>query len=190
MVRHWLTRTIASAAGAAVLALILQCVSTAEEAAAQPVYKWTDERGVVHFSDAPPATGTDFQIRDLPPPPPTPPEENGVENNAAQPAAAGTPSSKNEGPASVQITEQKEDAVGESAHEYRGEVKNVGGAKATGVVVLIQVTETNQGAECLNEQVEVQPPDLGPGETGTYSAQFSNPCYFGPTKSNIRPDWQ
>ena len=43
-------------------------------AIAQTVYKWTDEQGVVHFSDNPPPRGQQFEKQDIPtPPPPTPP---------------------------------------------------------------------------------------------------------------------
>lgn len=175
--------------GGAVVVLTLCFLSRigAHVAEAQPVYKWTDDKGVVHFSDEPPPTGVDYQLRALPPPP-VGGEEPAGETGAAAPQP--TTSAADSGPATIEITEQKEDPVGESAHEYRGEVKNVGGRKATDVAVLLKVTETNQGAECLDEQIPVQPSVLGPGETGTYSAQFSNPCYFGPTSAVLRPDWR
>jgi hypothetical protein len=182
---------VGSTAVGARLALVFGCLLGMGEAAAQPVYKWTDERGVVHFSDTAPPKGTEFQLRDLPPPPPVPPTAEPVQGGAGEtgPTQGATPSSTPSGPASLEITEQEEEAVGESTHEYRGKVKNVGGTTASDVVVLIRVTDSNQGAECVNEEVEVRPSDLGAGETGTYSAQFSNPCYFGPTTASIRPDW-
>lgn len=38
-------------------------------AVAQPVYKWTDAEGVVHYGDAPPASGSVEQVAIAPPPP-------------------------------------------------------------------------------------------------------------------------
>jgi hypothetical protein len=161
------------------------------EATAQQVYKWTDERGIVHFSDAPPK-GNEYQVRNLPPAKVAaePPTEQSGEEGVPQPAAAAIPEAKRKGPASLQISEQKEEPVGESTHQYRGKVKNVGGENASGVVVLIRVTDSQQGAECVNDQIEVRPSELAAGETGTYAAEFTNPCYFGPTSASLRPDWE
>jgi hypothetical protein len=119
------------------------------------------------------------------------PAEQGSDAGAPS-AVAGvgdTAGNGNGGPPSLEISEQEEEAVGETTHEYRGKVKNVGGGKASGVVVQIRVTDANQGAECVDEEVQVRPSNLGPGETGTYSAEFTNPCYFGPTTASIRPNW-
>jgi hypothetical protein len=159
-------------------------------AAGQAVYKWTDERGVVHFSDVAPPAGTKYQVRDLPPPPPPPPPPPAAEAAVDAGGGAAAPAGERSGPALVEIVEQEEAAAGDDTHEYRGKVKNVGGATASDVVVLVSVTETNQGAECLDEEVEVEPANLAPGETGTYSTQFSNPCFLGPTRTSIKPDWR
>jgi hypothetical protein len=183
---------VGGAAAGAVLALVFPCFLGAGEAAAQPVYKWTDTRGVVHFSDVAPPSGTSFQVRHLPPALQVAPSEEQAAVDASAAAAAdeeGKPPVTTGGPPSLRITEQEEDAVGESTHEYRGKVKNVGGGKASDVVVLIRVTDSNQGAECVNEEVEVRPSELGAGETGSYTVEFTNPCYFGPTTASIRPDW-
>jgi hypothetical protein len=119
-----------------------------------------------------------------------PPAQPVEEGNAAPPAAEANPEPKRSGPASLKITEQQEEPVGESTHQYRGKVKNVGGATASDVVVSIKVTDSNQGAECVDEQVEVRPSQLAAGETGTYAVEFTNPCYFGPTSASLQPEWE
>jgi hypothetical protein len=186
--RHKVERTAVGAG----LALVFGCLlGVLGEARAQAVYKWTDERGVVHFSDTAPPKG-EYRLMQLPPPevreePPDAPVE---EANAAPPAAEAKPEPKRSGPASLKITEQKEEPVGESTHQYRGKVKNVGGTTASEVVVSIKVTDSNQGAECVNEQIEVRPSQLAAGETGTYAVEFTNPCYFGPTSASLQPEWE
>ena len=191
MARYGQRHKVEGTAVGAGLALILGCLLGVGEVRAQAVYKWTDERGVVHFSDMAPPQG-DYKLLQLPPPevreeaPPASVEGE----NAAPPAAAAEPEPKKSGPASLKITEQKEEPVGESTHQYRGTVKNVGGATATGVAVSIKVTDSNQGAECVDEQIEVRPSELAAGETGTYAVEFTNPCYFGPTSASLQPEWE
>lgn len=154
----------------------------------QSVYRWKDERGVLHFSDTPPPGRTDVELHQLPPPavhaeiPPT------IAPTASGDQAQGTPAA--EGPARVEITDQDDSVVGDSSHEYKGKVKNAGGEPAQDVVVVITVTETQQGAECLSQDVPVEPSTLGPGDEGSWSARFDNPCYFGPTTASVRPDWR
>jgi hypothetical protein len=188
MARHWWKVGTAAVSG-----LVLGGLLRVGEAGAQPVYKWTDERGVVHFSDSAPPKGTDYQVRKVAPAPApaeqAPSADAAVDAGMIVPQEAAPPSAKKSGPPSLRITDQDEDAVGESTHEYRGTVKNVGGGKASDVVVLIRVTDSNQGAECVDEEVPVRPSELAAGETGTYSVEFTNPCYFGPTTASIRPAW-
>jgi hypothetical protein len=68
-------------------------------------------------------------------------------------------------------------------------VKNEGGETARGVVVAIHVSEPIQGEECLTDEITVEPSSLAAGEKGTFSAEFDNPCFFGPTQAELRPDW-
>jgi hypothetical protein len=175
------------------LALSLCCLGAVGTAKSQAVYKWTDERGVVHFSDTAPPKG-DYQIRQLPPPdsPAEAPAEEAATGGegAAPPVQDAKPEPKRSGPALLKITEQDEEPVADSTHQYRGKVKNVGGAKASGVVVTIRVTDSNQGAECVDDEIEVRPSELAAGETGTYAAEFTNPCYFGPTSATLQPEWE
>lgn len=158
---------------------------------AQRVYTWKDERGVIHFADAPPKDG-EFGVKDLPvppaPPPPTPeagtPAGTAPEVTPATPAA--TPA---DAEARVVIEEQSSRSAGDAAQRYFGRVKNVGGTEAKNVRVTIAVRETVQGADCLQDEIAVSPADLPPGETGTFTADFENPCFNGPTDAKLRPEW-
>lgn len=169
-------------------------------ASAQTVYRWEDERGVVHFSDAPPRGAKNVQSRNMPRVPK--PAIRGTENSvpASEPDAAkdekdvetekpagtaeGTPSS-----ARVEVKKQDVNPFGDATSEFTGEVENVGGSRADDVFVVIDVTETNQGAHCLQEEVDVSPSSLEPGEKGSFSITLSNPCFYGPIATSVRPEW-
>jgi hypothetical protein len=101
-----------------------------------------------------------------------------------EPTTDGAPSA-----ARVEIKEQEVNPAGEATSEFSGKVENVGGSRASDVVVIIEVTETNQGADCLREEVDVSPSSLDPGEKGSYSVTLSNPCFYGPIAANVRPEW-
>jgi hypothetical protein len=162
---------------------------------AQTVYRWEDERGVVHFSDAPPPNAKNVEKRSMPRAPK--PAVRGAEDTGAtgdgdskdvengKPATADGEASA----ARIEIKKQDVDPVGDSTSEFSGEVENVGGAAANDVIVVIEVTETNQGAECLREEVDVSPSSLEPGEKGTFSVTLSNPCFYGPIATTVRPEW-
>jgi len=159
---------------------------------AQRVYRWTDERGTVHFSDSPPPPGANVEVKDLPrkPPPARAAEVSGDEpspNAHAGPAAEPTP--KRAGAAKVQILDQDQAHAGDAVYEFSGKVENTGGKTAEDVVVNITVTEPNQGARCVSEQVEVDPPTLQPGEKGSYFVSLENPCFHGPISAQVEPDW-
>jgi hypothetical protein len=58
------------------------------------------------------------------------------------------------------------------------------------VYVGIRVTDTGQGDECVREDIDVNPSELSPGETGTFAAWFDNPCFLGEAKVDLTPGWQ
>lgn len=69
-------------------AIALLGLVAASAAQAGEVYKWTDDKGVVHYTDAPPE-GRDFEKKKTAAPPPaTAPQ---AEADAAEPAAAPAP---------------------------------------------------------------------------------------------------
>lgn len=164
--------------------------SSTARADAQKIYSWTDENGVVHFADAPP-TNREFSVEDLPQGAP-PPATDRTPATGGEAASEGRPedeTAEGTAPANVVIEEQSSQSGGGPIQSYSGTVKNVGGKEARNVRIAIKVTETVQGAECLEEQIEVKPSTLPPGESGTFSAEFENPCFHGPTDSKLRPEW-
>lgn len=172
-------------------ALILLLV--ASSASGQTVYRWEDERGVVHFSDSPPPNAKNVERRSMPRAPK--PAIRGTEGPTVETSddAKQVDGDKSETPtgepARVEIKKQDVSPVGDATSEFFGEVENVGGSPANGVVAIIEVTETNQGAECFREEVDVSPSSLGPGEKGTYSVTMSNPCLYGPIATTVRLEW-
>jgi hypothetical protein len=65
------------------LALVLCTAFTASALADQPIYKWTDSQGTVHYSDKPPKdTAPDLQTLDLPPFPAQDPAKLAAEQTA------------------------------------------------------------------------------------------------------------
>jgi hypothetical protein len=173
---------------AAILLLVAGSVS------AQTVYRWEDERGVVHFSDAPPRDAKNVESRNMPRAPK--PAVRGTDdpsaaargesedNSKIDPQASATPSA-----ARIEITAKDVIPAGEATNEFSGEVENVGGSPANDIVVIIEVTEPNQGAHCLREEVDVSPSSLDPGEKGSFSVTLSNPCFYGPIDPALRPEW-
>ena len=160
-------------------------VLLAAAADAQTIYRWKDPSGRLHFSDAPPTGDIPFETEHMPAPPPV---DTPTVAETPQAPHAGQPQGAT-GPASVVITDRQSTPGGGSVMEYSGKVKNKGGEAARDVSVLIHVVEPNSGAECVHESVDVSPAALGPGETGTYRAQFTSPCFLGPTNVEITPDW-
>ena len=178
----------------ALAALAFAISAGADRLLAQRVYRWTDERGVVHFSDSPPPAGANIEVKDLPrqvsapAPAEEPPGAKPASNEQA--TAATTPTPKRAGKANVQILDQDQAHAGDAVYEFSGKVENTGGQTAEDVVVNITVTEPNQGARCASEQVEVDPPTLAPGQKGNYFVSLENPCFHGPIDAQVEPDWQ
>ncbi len=125
---------------------------------------------------------------------PVPPTTAAVVEGQAPAGAAGaeadvTPKARAK-TARVKITENETQPVGNGVQEFNGTVQNIGGSVAEDVIVVITVTEPVQGAQCLREEVEVDPPTLPPDASGTFSVRLQNPCFLGPTTVDVRPDWR
>lgn len=162
--------------------------------AAQTFYKWTDDRGVVHFSDAPPADVRNVEERVVNAPPliRRPDVQNPDTTEAAEggegsaKASEGAPS----GPARVVLLSRQTPRISPSAIRVMGRVKNTGGEPAANVGVDVTVVDESQGTVCMQEQVDVEPSTLEPGKTGTFDLTLDNPCLFGAAELNVEPRWQ
>jgi Domain of unknown function (DUF4124) len=189
-------------AGCAVLFGISALVPAAQ---GQRIYRWTDEKGTVHFSQEPPENVKDVEVKDLPVPDteptaapsaaPAPAKAVSTPANVTPAAEAATPAAastkKPVSPqAQVDVVKQQSISMGGENQAISGKVENKGGSKARNVVVTVTVTETVQGAQCLHQDIPVRPSSLNPGETGEFSANFQNPCFYGPTKVDLQPNWQ
>lgn len=161
----------------------------ADAARAQTVYRWTDERGIVHFSHGPPPGGEFFEVRKMPRSRPreTPALSSAPAESEAAPAAPSSP--RLGGEARVELVKSSARTVGPSTRLFEGTVRNGGGTEARNVVLLLTVTETQQGDECLRAEIDVTPSALPPGATGRFAAEFDNPCFFGDISVHLEPEW-
>lgn len=150
----------------------------------QSVFRWTDEKGVVHFADVPPPQGQGVVKQEMPAVPPAPATAAAV-MPAAPGGQVGTAAR-----ARVVLTDQRTEALGPDRQSFSGTVKNEGGREARDVVVTVIVHDSVQGAECLNEEIEVEPATLPSGAEGTFEAEFKNPCFFGATDASLRTEWR
>jgi hypothetical protein len=171
---------------------LLAALLLSASAAAATVYKWTDARGVVHFSDVPPPTTSGIKAETMPeapppvarpPAPPISPQEAGQAERAGADAA---PS----GPAQVVLTDQQAESIRPTVQSFSGKVKNRGGAEARDVFITIRVTEPTQGDECVRDEIDVEPSTLAPGAEGTFSAAFESPCFHGPVTAELSAVWK
>lgn len=158
------------------------------------VYRWTDERGVVHFADVPPPNVQNYTaepLRIAPPAPPAVAAGADAVAPASAPEAGAKPPAAGEatGPARLVIIDREEVALGDAAQSFSGKVKNRGGTEAHDVAVAIRVVEPTQGDECVTDEIEVAPSSLAPGATGTFEADFNSPCFHGPTQTELRVEW-
>jgi hypothetical protein len=159
-------------------------------AAAQTVYKWTDEHGVIHFADSPPSEARKVEERHLP----APPASKASDDAPAEPR---TPKSdalirRDPGaqpPAQVILASRKTPRTGPSSLRIQGEVRNVGGTNAERVAVAISAVDSDDGSSCVKEEIGVSPPTLHPGETGSFDTDFDKPCLLGQPKIDIAPVW-
>lgn len=161
-------------------------------AAAQTFYKWTDDRGVVHFSDSAPSRSQNVEERNIHVAPMvTKPEDPTDEADADTAADSGQPKGKGgDGPAKIVIASRKLPRTGPSTMHVSGEVKNVGGQRAQAVSVNITAVDSAQGTSCLDEAADVTPGTLGPGETGNFDISLDSPCLYGQTKVSLEPVWE
>lgn len=155
-------------------------------ATAQTVYKWTDDQGVVHFSDNPPPRGQQFEKQDISPPPPPPTAERG-----SGASTSGTASEeKFEGPARVILTQNDSFPRGGTSRHLIGVVKNVGGAPAARVRITAHITDP-EGRECDSEDIDVAPPTLEPGASGNFDTTIDSPCFAdGGGSVDAAPTWE
>jgi hypothetical protein len=197
-------RSPSSALAACFVLLLAAC------AVGQTIYQWTDENGVIHFGHSPPPDAAGAEVRTLPEAPaaesvvgegaPAQAEETVEGEEAAapqvgemtEPASAtgqppAPPRSAPSGPAKVRIESHEARRLGPSEREIAGTVRNVGGQVAEDIVVLLRVLDDN--GECLQEEIEVEPATLEPGRTGTFFADFDNPCFFGSPEIDLETDW-
>jgi hypothetical protein len=158
-------------------------------ASAQTFYKWTDQQGIVHFSDAPPPDTKGVEERRLPAPLAAEPARPESDAAASAPGAANA-SAGLTGPARIIIVSQSTPRTGPSAMHISGQVRNVGGADARSVAVTISVTDDTQGNPCLSEEAPVEPPTLHPGETGSFDIDVDNPCLYGQPGLDVAPVWE
>lgn len=167
----------------------LMFLALVSAASAQTVYQWTDEKGVIHFSNSAPPKGVDFQRREMPVAPPLAslPADTGAP--AGAPDAGNAPGPKNDGMARLVLEHNESVRDGPNGQTFTGDVKNVGSAPARDVAVQITVTDPVQGDECLRDEIAVRPSTLGPGQSAEYHGSFENPCFYGDAKVDLSPVW-
>jgi hypothetical protein len=155
-------------------------------ATGQTFYKWTDDRGIVHFSDSPPENTKNVEERSLPRPAPGRPEEDSQKEPSEKgPPTDAKPSDASEGPAHVVLVSSRAPHTGPSAVHVSGEVKNVGGEDAHSVTVIVSAVDVTAGTPCLHTELGVNPSSLRPGETGNFDGNIDDPCLSGGTPVDI-----
>jgi len=187
--RVWLLRPCPGAALPRIAGLWLAgalVAGGAPGARADVVYQWTDQRGVVHFSDVPPPAATDVRQRDLPaaaaaatPPAPT---------AGVMPATPGP--ERASGQANVVLASDQTARIAPDAVRVVGTVRNDGDAPARGVHVVLSANDAGQNNPCLERPLAVQPDALQPRESGTFDAVVESPCLFGDPPLQLRPRWE
>ena len=160
-------------------------------AAAQTFYKWTDNQGVVHLTNAPPPQQEGVEQLQLPRPK-APPEtdEQAAPQETGGSAENGTPAPAAQGPAKLIIATRQTPRTGPRSMHISGEVKNVGGAAAQNVGVTISATDSGQGNPCLHEEAGVNPATLGPNESGRFDVNVDSPCLYGEPAVDVQPTWK
>lgn len=174
------------------LVLLAGLSIAAGPAFSQTYYKWTDEQGVVHLSDQPPAAAKGVQERLLEPPsvPRAPEPEGGDAAPDGQPAAEAKPvAPAATGPARVILEGYQAPRTGPASMDVSGTVKNVGGAAAEDVVVILTANDAAQGNPCLDTEVAVSPSPLPAGEVGSFEKLLDDPCLSGDAKLEVNLRW-
>jgi len=166
---------------AAVVILVVCACCAGSTALGQSVYRWTDERGVIHFGQDPRA-GAHATKEFLPTP--------AARKSAGEKVKSSGSKSDKKRPAKVKVRENNILQTGPAAREISGRVKNTGKDTAKDVVVVVTVTDKDQNGRCLEEEVPVNPDTLDPGESGTFFREIEHPCLYGNTRIKIRADWK
>ncbi len=154
---------------------------------ADVVYQWTDQRGVVHFSDVPPEAAPNVRQRELPAPPPAPTAAATPASTPGGTAAGPTGAAE---PARVVLAAQQTSRVAPDAVRVVGTVRNEGDAPARAVTVALSANDVGQNNPCLERRLAVQPEELAPHESGTFDAVVESPCLFGDPPVQLQPTWE
>ena len=152
-------------------------------AGAQTFYKWTDDRGVVHFADQAPTGAKQVEERHLPAVPDLQvklPEDGNAAIPGATPGAEGR----------VIIETHEESHSGPSTIHVTGRVKNVGPSAAENVSVAVSAVDSAQGTPCLQVETSANPSTLGAGESGSFETDIESPCLRGDTPVVLNPSWK
>ena len=181
-------------ASSAVGALITWSVPTF----AQTFYKWTDDHGVVHFSDSPPSRVPNVEERTLRVAPVIAKPAGELDDTGAATgdqakatdAAGGAGNPVPQGPAKVVMVTSKKPRTGPSSMHITGEVKNVGGQDAQRVSVSVVALDMTQGTPCLEQEADVNPGTLQPGQTGNFDLDINDACLFGESNVDLKPLWE
>ncbi|MCX8071356.1 MAG: DUF4124 domain-containing protein [Candidatus Binatia bacterium] len=168
-------------------ALCVVLLASASVALAQRYYKWTDERGVVHFSDHPPAGRQAAEERVLPP---RPAATDAPTQPPAEAAAAATPQRAQSGAARVVIAKQEVERLTPNSIRVSGELRNTGGSEARRVVLVVKATDAVQGNPCLEREISPAQDTLAPeGSTG-FEAEITDPCLYGEPPVELAVRWE
>lgn len=179
--------SLCRAPGAAPLFLVA-VLSLGGPACAQTVYQWVDERGVVHFEQAPPRhPSQDVRTRKLGSG--TAPAAKGAGPSAREEKDSGGTEGELYGAADLRVAKQEVARIGPSGREVKGRVKNQGDGVAHNATVTIVVIDTDQNGPCFEQVARVDPPELGPGQEGEFLAELEHPCFYGNTRVEVRPEW-
>jgi len=185
---------------ATVYTFLLMALAPSVLAQTETIYRWTDDRGVVHFGHLPPAgqNAEERHMRKRPTPKVEEAEEKKTDEDdekSASPAndddAKPDEESEQEQSSSSVILDNDETAlVGGAVQRFTGRVKNLGNAIARDVAVDILVAADNRvGDECLRYRAAVTPAVLAPGASGTYAVEIENPCFAGGTRADVQARW-
>lgn len=163
-------------------------VAFADHAAAQRIYRWTDENGVVHFGNQPPAN-THAEEKRLPPPPPPPPTKPPESTPTAGDSESAEPAAEPQTSSDIIFGDIETALVEGSVQRFSGTVKNSGTTVARNVSVDIRVTSDGGNEECVRQRTAVAPRDLAPGASGRYLVDVESPCFLGATNAELQTRW-
>lgn len=177
-------------------------VLLASSAVAQTVYTWRDDKGVVHFSDENPEGVKNVEKLTLEQPAPLVTDEDlgggtagegGEGKMAVTPAAGGgqgQPRAEEfSGPAEVVFLGAELFANSSTERKVRGKLRNTGGDPAHKIAVRIIVADGDTGNLCVTDELNADPRDLGPGESGGFEGVIDTPCFLGNPKISYYPEW-